>query len=176
MAKLYIGQLYIEFVKNVNKRTLQDIIKGRVVLNSKVYSDTWKSYRGLNKRGYSHYTIDHKNEEYVRQQEKNRKIHINGIEGFWGYLKERLLKHHGINRTNLIYYVKETEFRFNHRHLSTQQFIEKVIEILMSDKLISLEEILNKTSLSKQAKMRLHDQISLEKSLNNLVKFSPLND
>jgi len=46
----------------------------------------------------------------------------------------------------------------------------------MSDKLLSLEEILNKTKLSKQAKMKLHNQISLEKSSGNLVKFGPPND
>lgn len=127
-------------------------------------------------RGYQHRTIDHKNEEYVRQESRVKKIHINGIEGFWGYLKERLLKHHGVDKANLIYYAKELEFRFNHRHLSTEEFIQKIIQILMSDKLLSLEEILNKTKLSKQAKMKLHNQISLEKSSGNLVKFGPPND
>lgn len=170
------GQVYIEFVKDAGKKALQDIIKGRVVLESKIYSDTWKSYRDLSKKGYQHHTIDHKNEEYVRQEGKHKKIHINGIEGFWGYLKERLLKHHGVGKANLIYYVKELEFRFNHRHLSTEQFIEKIIQILMSDRLFSLEEILNKTKLSNQVKMKLHNQISLEKSSGNLVKFGPPDD
>jgi len=170
------GQVYIEFVKDAGKQTLQDIIKGRVVLDSEVYSDTWKSYRGLRKKGYKHQTINHGKEEYVRENNQGKKIHINGIEGFWAYLKERLLKHHGVNKSNLIYYVKELEFRFNHRHLSTEKFIEKLIQILMSDKLISLEEFLNKTNLSKRVKMKLHNQFSLEKSSGNLVKIGPLND
>jgi transposase len=72
--------------------------------------------------------IDHGNEEYVKEVN----IHINGIEGFWGYLKERLLKHHGVAKRNLIYYVKELEFRFNDRPLSTERLIDKVIKILVN--------------------------------------------
>lgn len=121
------GRVYIEFVSNAEKKTLQDIIRGRIELASDVYSDTWKSYKGLEQQGYNHEMLDHGNEEYVRGGE----IHINGIEGFWGYLKERLLKHHGVAKRNLIYYVKELEFRFNFRHLSTEQMIEKIIKILM---------------------------------------------
>ena len=41
------GRVYIEFVSNAEKKTLQDIIRGRIELASDVYSDTWKSYKGL---------------------------------------------------------------------------------------------------------------------------------
>lgn len=122
------GKAYIKFVSDVDKKTLQDIIRGKIDLESNVYSDTWKSYKGLQRKGYQHEVIDHGNKEYVREE----KIHINGIEGFWGYLKERLLKHHGVAKTNLIYYVKELEFRFNNRHLSTEEFVEKLIQILVN--------------------------------------------
>lgn len=122
------GKVYIKFVSNVEKKTLQDIIRGRIELASDVYSDTWKSYGGLEQQGYRHEMIDHGNEEYVRDEE----IHINGIEGFWGYLKERLLKHHGVAKKNLIYYVKELEFRFNYRHLSTERLMNQIIKILVN--------------------------------------------
>ncbi len=125
------GTVYVEFVSDVKKKTLQDIIKGKIVLQSRVYTDTWKSYKGLNKQGYHHQTIDHGKEEYAKVK-KGKKVHINGIEGFWGYLKEQLLKHHGVSKTNLIYYVKEQEFRFNNRHLSTDEMVSKIIKILMN--------------------------------------------
>ena len=48
----------LEFVCDAKKKTLQDIIKGKIVLQSNIYTDTWKSYRGLNKKGYHHETID----------------------------------------------------------------------------------------------------------------------
>jgi len=125
------GTVYVEFVSDAEKKTLQDIIKGKIVLKSNIYSDTWKSYRGLNKKGYHHETIDHGKGEYVKEK-KGNKVHINGIEGFWGYLKEQLLKHHGVSKNNLIYYVKEQEFRFNNRHLSTDDMVNKIIKILMN--------------------------------------------
>ena len=125
------GTVYVEFVRDAEKKTLQDIIKGRIVLRSKIYTDTWRSYRGLNRKGYYHKTIDHGKQEYVKQG-KDNKVHINGIEGFWGYLKEQLLKHHGVSKANLIYYVKEQEFRFNNRHLSTDDMVKKIIKILMN--------------------------------------------
>ena len=71
------------------------------------------------------------NKKYVKEK-KGKKVHINGIEGFWGYLKEQLLKHHGVSKTNLIYYVKEQEFRFNNRHLSTDEMVIKITNILMN--------------------------------------------
>jgi len=125
------GTVYVEFVSDAEKKTLQDIIKGKIVLKSNIYSDTWKSYRGLNKKGYHHETIDHGKGEYVKEK-KGNKVHINGIERFWEYLKEQLLKHHGVSKNNLIYYVKEQEFRFNNRHLSTDDMVNKIIKILMN--------------------------------------------
>jgi transposase len=43
-------------------------------------------------------------------------VYINGIEGFWSYVKERLLKFHGVSKDNFIYYLKELEFRYNFRN------------------------------------------------------------
>jgi transposase-like protein len=65
------------------------------------------------------------------EERDNKKIHVNGIEGFCVYLKEYLLKHHSVAKENLIYYAKEQEFRFNHRHLLTEELIQKLVEILV---------------------------------------------
>jgi len=40
-------------------------------------------------------------------------VNINGIEGFWSYAKERLLKFHGVSKDDFIYYLNELEFRDN---------------------------------------------------------------
>jgi transposase len=42
-------------------------------------------------------------------------VYINGIEGFWSYAKERLIKFHCVSKDNFIYYPKELEFRYNFR-------------------------------------------------------------
>jgi hypothetical protein len=44
-----------------------------------------------------------------------RRVYINGLEGFWSWAKERLMKHHGVSKHRFPQYLKELEFRYNHR-------------------------------------------------------------
>ncbi len=41
--------------------------------------------------------------------------HINGLEGFWSFAKERLLKYHGVSKNHFLLYLKEMEFRYKYR-------------------------------------------------------------
>jgi len=43
------------------------------------------------------------------------KIHINGFENFRGYAKRRLKADHGGFKHNFRLFIREMEFRFNHR-------------------------------------------------------------
>lgn len=63
-------QVYVEFIKDVEKKTLQDIIRGKIVIESAVYTDTWKCYRGLNNQGYRHEVIDHGKEAVCKREER----------------------------------------------------------------------------------------------------------
>ncbi len=76
------GRVYTEIVKNVQAKTLQRIIKGRVSFDSTVYTDGFRSYDSIVHLGYQkHFRIYHQ-ENYGKGD-----VHINGIEGFWGYAK-----------------------------------------------------------------------------------------
>lgn len=126
------GSVYVELVDDAKKKSLEPIIKDRIVKGAKIYSDTWSAYDGLVMSGYIHKRIDHGIGEYVAYDKvNNEKIHINGMEGFWGYAKERLLKYHGVSRQYLNLYVKEIEFRYNNRSLKTEEFRNKILNILM---------------------------------------------
>ena len=106
------GKVYTEIVPNCQKDTLQGIIRGRVELDSVIYSDGWRGYSGLVDVGYSkHLRVDHGKNEFVRG-----KSHVNGIESFWGYAKIRLVKFRGVSKTLFNLHLKECEFRFNYRH------------------------------------------------------------
>ena len=50
------------------------------------------------------------------QKFANGRVYINGIEGFWSYAKERLMKYHGVSARYFEYYIKGLEFRYNHRN------------------------------------------------------------
>src|SRR3989344_2916668 len=106
------GKIYTKIVENVSAETLMTEIKNKTKKGSVFYTDGWKSYASLEQYG-KHNIIDH-DKELV---DKNHN-HINGIEGFWSFAKERFHKYHGIDKENYPLYVKEMEFRFNHRNES----------------------------------------------------------
>src|SRR3989338_40716 len=106
------GKIYTKIVENVSKETLMNEIKNKTNKGSVFYTDGWKSYASLEQFG-KHNVIRH-DKELV---DVNRN-HINGIEWFWSFAKERFHKYHGIDKQNYPFYVKEMEFRFNHRNES----------------------------------------------------------
>jgi transposase-like protein len=105
------GSVYTEVVPDCSKATLQAIIRGRVALDSVIYSDGWRGYNGLVDVGYGkHLRVDHSQDEFSRGRS-----HINGIEGFWGFAKSRLTRFRGMSKHTFYLHLKECEFRFNHR-------------------------------------------------------------
>ena len=104
------GKVHTVIVPDVSADTLMRAIKEKTKKGSVFFTDDWKSYNSLEQYG-KHNTIRHSKDEFAK--EKN---HINGIEGFWSYAKERFHKYHGINKLNYPLYLKEMEFRFNHRN------------------------------------------------------------
>src|SRR3972149_3564248 len=104
------GQVYTQVVKNCTKEQLIPILRGKILGNTTVYTDGWKSYDGLVLNGYKHYRIHHSENEFARG-----KNHVNGIESFWSYTKRRMNKFNGIHKTKFLLHLKESEFRFNNR-------------------------------------------------------------
>ncbi len=116
------GLVYTRIVNDVSRQTLQEIIRSKVIPESIIYSDSFKSYDGLVLDGFKHYRINH-DKRFV-----NKKNHINGIENFWGYAKTKLKRYYGIDRKNFYLYLKEMGFRFNHRkHPNLGLLIRKLL-------------------------------------------------
>jgi transposase-like protein len=104
------GQVYTEIVPDCSKATLQGIIRGRVDPATVINSDGWRGYNGPVDLGYGHFRVDHSKDEFARGR-----IHINGIEGFWGMAKVRLAKFKGLPKHTFHLHLKETEWRYNNR-------------------------------------------------------------
>ena len=115
------GQVYTEIVPDCSKATLQGIIRGKVDPASVINSDGWGGYNGLVDIGYGHFRVDHSRDEFVRG-----KAHINGIEGFWGFAKVRLVRFRGMHRQTFLLHLKETEFRYNLRDQNIGRLILKL--------------------------------------------------
>ena len=108
------GRVYTRIVPDVTRRTLMQVIEGKVSKDSIMYTDGFASYDGLVDWGYKrHYRVSHGENEFVGRG--NPGNHINGIEGFWGYAKNRLVKYQGIPKEDFYPHLKEREFRFNMR-------------------------------------------------------------
>ncbi len=103
------GRVFVNVVPDVSAKTLTNETVKKVKRGSIVYTDKWKSYDSLMFCGYRHLKIDH-DKNFSRG-----KVHINGLEGFWSYAKERLIKHHGVSPRKFPLYIKEMEFRYNNR-------------------------------------------------------------
>ena len=101
------GRVYTEIVPDCKKQTLQDIILGKVSLDSVIYSDSWRGYSGLVDVGYSkHLRVNHGQNEFVHGSR-----HINGIESFWSFTKRRLAKFNSVSK-NFEWHLKECEWRW----------------------------------------------------------------
>jgi transposase len=61
------------------------------------------------------------------------KVYINGLEGFWSYAKERLIKHHGVSKEKFPLYLKEMEFRYNNRNTEIFYELAKYLANLVPD-------------------------------------------
>ena len=117
------GKVYTRIVQDVSRQTLRKIIHTKVVPQSIIYSDSFRSYNGLILDGFRHYRIDH-----TKEFRNKKRQHINGIENFWGYAKTKLRRYYGIDRKHFYLYIKEMEFRFNHRnHPNLGLLIRKIL-------------------------------------------------
>lgn len=118
------GRVYTRIVEDVSRKTLRQIIKTKVVPQSVIYTDSFRSYDGLVLDGFKHYRINHQ-ECFAT----SKRQHINGIENFWGYAKTKLKSYYGVSRGHFYFYLKEMEFRFNYRETADlAALIKKIIK------------------------------------------------
>jgi transposase-like protein len=105
------GKVYTHIVPNAKAETLLPLIRSHADEEVVVNTDGWAGYDGLVDMGYKkHYRVNHGQNEFVRGNQ-----HVNGIEGFWGFAKHRLVKFCGVNKDVFDLYLKECEYRFNLR-------------------------------------------------------------
>ncbi|TPD71096.1 IS1595 family transposase [Flavobacterium microcysteis] len=115
------GKLNAFVVSNVKKDSLQPIIRRFVKSNTRVISDEWVSYSGLNSQ-YNHDIVNHGRKEYVNLDDNT--MHTNTIEGVWGIMKR---SYNGIynwwSKKHMQKYVDEFVYRYNMRkHPDSDKF------------------------------------------------------
>ena len=113
------GQVYTKVVEQVTADELMSHIKKHTRKGSVYYTDTFRSYNSLKRLG-KHHRLNHS--KAFAYKGKN---HINGIEGFWSYAKHILYNYRGVSKYHFPMYLKEVEYRYNHRQENLfKQFLE----------------------------------------------------
>jgi len=121
------GIVQVEVVPDVTAESLLSLTVKKVRRGSIVYTDRFRGYDALMFCGYRHLRVDHE------KIFSSGKVYINGLEGFWSYAKERLIKHHGVSIQKFPLYLKEMEFRYNHRNEDIFETLTKNLCNLVPD-------------------------------------------
>jgi len=115
------GIVKVSIVPDVSAESLVGETVKKVRRGSIIYTDKWRGYNSLMFCGYKHLSIDHK------YKFKQGKVYINGVEGFWSYAKERLIKHHGISQKKFLLYIKEQEWRYNNKNKNLYEILINIL-------------------------------------------------
>ena len=119
-----LGEVRATPIASTDKATLQGFVAANAPEGASVTTDEFPAYRGLNRQGFIHHTVNHTAGEYVRHY----CIHTNGIESFWSLLKRGYYGvYHYMSPKHLHRYVNEFAFRHNTAQDGTMKFIEKTI-------------------------------------------------
>ncbi len=111
------GKVHVVMVPNARSETLIPIIKEKIRPDSIVYTDSFRAYDVLDVSEFHHLRINHS------QLFAEQGTHINGIENFWNQAKRHLRGYNGIPKHHFHLFIKECEWRFNHRPVANLQKI-----------------------------------------------------
>jgi len=118
------GNVYTQIIPRATKANIMPIIQGKVLDETTVHTDGWKSYDGLiDVNNFKHYRVYHSKDEFVRG-----KSHINGIESFWSFVKRRMRKQNGVRKDKFLLHLKESEWRWNHRNDNIYKILLKKLK------------------------------------------------
>jgi transposase len=104
------GRVKVEALNDMNPEAILNLTVKTVRRGSIVYTDKFRGYDALMLCGYKHIRMDQ------RKRFSRSDVYINGLDGFWSYAKERMNRFHGVSKEKFPLYLKEMEFRYNHRH------------------------------------------------------------
>jgi transposase-like protein len=123
------GEVRAKVVESVDRETLHQEVRNNVERGSNLYTDEWRSYRGLND-DYTHQVVNHA-ECYVKGH-----AHTNGIENFWSLLKRTINGTYvSVEPYHLGRYLDEQTFRFNNRKVKDKDRFLKALESVAGKRL-----------------------------------------
>lgn len=106
------GRDKVLHAKSSGARVLVPEIEKSVDNSAVVYTDTYGSYRLLTKRGYSHQTVNHSEQQYVVGR-----LHTQNVENLWSNMKRGIKGvYRHVDPKYVQAYADEYAFRYSHRN------------------------------------------------------------
>ncbi|KAE8741233.1 hypothetical protein FOCC_FOCC013219 [Frankliniella occidentalis] len=117
------NKCFLYTVKKRDTATLVPLIKKNILPGTTIYSDCWKAYSSLNKKGYHHLTVNHS------VTFKDGEVCTNTIEGMWQHVKRIFPK---CNRRKAMFDSYLGEFMFRKKFVDEDLFViflEKISKV-----------------------------------------------
>ena len=129
---------------SVSKEVIQEMIRERIKVGSTIYTDEFRSYKGLNEL-YNHDFVVHSKGKYVKGKKGTKKrVHTNTIEGFWSLLKRGIIGiYHYMSKKHLQRYLNEFCYRYNHMDYSISEYFDEIL-FLAEGKSIMYQDLIEK--------------------------------
>lgn len=105
---------------------------------STVYTDDWKGYDPLSRRGRDHGAVNHGIGEYARDDDGDgiREVHCNTLEGIWTGLRNFLRPFRGVSKKYLGQYVMIFQWCYNLK-LVTDEFLRTLLGTTATTKFLT---------------------------------------
>ena len=116
------GKVYTRIVPDVTRGTSTQAVEGEVSKDSIMHTDGFASCDGLVDWGCKHHCRVSRGENGFVER-GNPGDRIDGIESFWGYAKNGLVKYQGIPKEGFYPHLRECEFRFDMRGRDMYRFM-----------------------------------------------------
>ena len=112
------GRIRAKCVPDSRGPVVDQTIREFILPGSMIYTDEYRGYNSLGKKGYSHRRVNHTAKIYV-----DGTVHTNTIEGFFGLVKNGIRGvYHSVSRKHLQSYLDEYTFRYNRREGAEPMF------------------------------------------------------
>ena len=132
-AKQRNGKVIVKHNDDTSAYNLQGFIGKHVERNSNVFTDEFKSYKGL--VGFVHEFVNHKGKQYV-----NGEVHTNSIESFWSLLKRGYYGvYHYMSPKHLKRYIHEFSYRHNTSKIEVMECIGDTITKMIGKRMMYCE-------------------------------------
>jgi transposase len=112
------GRIRASVVPNSRASVIEPLARSYILPGSMVFTDEYKAYNRLGKKGYTHRRIQHHARVYV-----DGDVHTQTIDGFFGLFKTGVRgAHHAVSHKWLQGYLNEWTWRWNRRESDVPMF------------------------------------------------------